>query len=98
MAQQGANGQPMWGYRVTRAQIRHLLADLASMSLAERAKVQGLSPQRADIIVAGLGIIECVMRELRVNVVQVHTRGVRDGLLLTMVQPASTPPVFRAGD
>jgi exopolyphosphatase/guanosine-5'-triphosphate,3'-diphosphate pyrophosphatase len=85
MAQQGASGQPMWGYRVTRAQIRHLLSDLASMSLVERCKVQGLSPQRADIIVAGLGVIECVMRELRVNVVQVHTRGVRDGLLLTMV-------------
>jgi exopolyphosphatase/guanosine-5'-triphosphate,3'-diphosphate pyrophosphatase len=98
MAQQGASGQPMWGYRVTRAQIRHLLSDLAIMTLAERCKVQGLSPQRADIIVAGLGIIECVMRELRVNVVQVHTRGVRDGLLLTMVQPASTPPVVSMED
>jgi exopolyphosphatase / guanosine-5'-triphosphate,3'-diphosphate pyrophosphatase len=98
MAQQGVSGQPMWGYRVTRAQIRHLLSDLASMSLAERCKVQGLSPQRADIIVAGLGIIECVMRELRVNVVQVHTRGVRDGLLLTMVQPSSMPPVVSTED
>jgi exopolyphosphatase/guanosine-5'-triphosphate,3'-diphosphate pyrophosphatase len=68
------------------------------MSLAERCKVQGLSPQRADIIVAGLGIIECVMRELRVNVVQVHTRGVRDGLLLTMVQPSSTAPVVSTED
>ena len=98
MAQQGQAGQPMWGYRVTRAQIRHLLSDLASMSLAERCKVQGLSPQRADIIVAGLAIIERVMRQLRVNVVQVHTRGVRDGLLLTMVQPSSTPPVVSTED
>jgi exopolyphosphatase / guanosine-5'-triphosphate,3'-diphosphate pyrophosphatase len=75
----------MWGYRVTRAQIRHLAADLAQMTLEKRCKVQGLSPQRADIIVAGLAIIERVMSQLRVNVVQVHTRGVRDGLLLTMV-------------
>ena len=78
MAQQGIAGQPMWGFRVSRAQIRHLVADLASMSLAERCKVQGLSPQRADIIVAGLAIIERIMRQLRVNVVQVHTRGVGD--------------------
>jgi exopolyphosphatase/guanosine-5'-triphosphate,3'-diphosphate pyrophosphatase len=86
MARQGQAGQPMWGFRVTRAQIRHLVADLAVMSLDKRRKVAGLSPQRADIIVAGLAIVERVMRCLRVNVVQVHTRGVRDGLLLTMVQ------------
>jgi exopolyphosphatase/guanosine-5'-triphosphate,3'-diphosphate pyrophosphatase len=65
-----------------------LLADLAQMSLEKRCKVAGLTPQRADIIVAGLAIIEGIMRHLRVNVVQVHTRGVRDGLLLTMVGDA----------
>jgi exopolyphosphatase/guanosine-5'-triphosphate,3'-diphosphate pyrophosphatase len=92
MARQNMAGQPMWGFRVTRAQIRHLVADLASMSLERRMKVAGLSPQRADIIVAGLAIIERIMRRLRVNVVQVHTRGVRDGLLLTMVQQSALPP------
>src|SRR4029079_13512194 len=61
MASQGQTGQPMWGFRVTRAQIRHLVADLAQMSLEKRCKVQGLTPQRADIIVAGLAIIERVM-------------------------------------
>jgi exopolyphosphatase/guanosine-5'-triphosphate,3'-diphosphate pyrophosphatase len=94
MAAQGQAGQPMWGFRVTRAAIRHLLADLAQMSLEKRCKVAGLSPQRADIIVAGLAIIEGIMRRLRVNVVQVHTRGVRDGLLLTMVQSAGGGPVM----
>jgi exopolyphosphatase/guanosine-5'-triphosphate,3'-diphosphate pyrophosphatase len=89
MAQQGQSGQPMWGFRVTRAQIRHLVADLSALTLEKRCKVAGLSPARADIIVAGLAIIERIMRYLRVNVVQVHTRGVRDGLLLTMVQQTS---------
>jgi exopolyphosphatase/guanosine-5'-triphosphate,3'-diphosphate pyrophosphatase len=96
MASQGMAGQPMWGFRVTRAQIRHLVADLAQMTLEKRCKVQGLSPQRADIIVAGLAIIERIMSHLRVNVVQVHTRGVRDGLLLTMVGDAQTRSM--AGD
>jgi exopolyphosphatase/guanosine-5'-triphosphate,3'-diphosphate pyrophosphatase len=32
------------------------------------------------------------MRKLGANVVQVHTRGVRDGLMLTMVQQLPTPP------
>jgi exopolyphosphatase/guanosine-5'-triphosphate,3'-diphosphate pyrophosphatase len=92
MASQGQTGQPMWGFRVTRAQIRHLVSDLAQMSLEKRCKVPGLNPNRADIIVAGLAIIERVMRHLRVNVVQVHTRGVRDGLLLTMIQSAFGGP------
>lgn len=91
MAQQGQAGQPMWGFRVTRAQIRHLVADLAQLSLEKRCKVPGLSPARADIIVAGLAVIERIMRHLQVNVVQVHTRGVRDGLLLTMVQQSPPP-------
>jgi exopolyphosphatase/guanosine-5'-triphosphate,3'-diphosphate pyrophosphatase len=94
MAAQGQAGQPMWGFRVTRAQISHLVADLSQLSLEKRKKVAGLNPNRADIIVAGLAIIERVMRHLRVNVVQVHTRGVRDGLLLTMVQQA--PPRIAA--
>jgi exopolyphosphatase/guanosine-5'-triphosphate,3'-diphosphate pyrophosphatase len=85
MARQGLAGQPMWGFRVSRAQIRHLVADLANMSLERRCKVVGLSPQRADIIVAGLAVVERIMRKLEANVVQVHTRGVRDGLMLTMV-------------
>jgi exopolyphosphatase / guanosine-5'-triphosphate,3'-diphosphate pyrophosphatase len=86
MAREGQSGQPMWGYRVTGAQIRHLLSDLAQLPLDKRGKVAGLNPARADIIVSGLAIIERIMVHLHVNVVQVHTRGVRDGLLLTMVQ------------
>lgn len=73
------------GYRVNRADLRHLIADLARLSLDERAKVSGLNPRRSDIIVAGLLVIERIMRRFRVNEVQVHTGGVRDGLLLTMV-------------
>jgi exopolyphosphatase/guanosine-5'-triphosphate,3'-diphosphate pyrophosphatase len=86
MAREGQAGQPMWGYRVTGAQIRHLLSDLAQLPLDKRGKTAGLNPARADIIVSGLAIIERIMVHLHVNVVQVHTRGVRDGLLLTMIQ------------
>src|SRR3954467_1005941 len=98
MARQGLAGQPMWGFRVSRAQIRHLVADLANMSLERRCKVVGLSPQRADIIVAGLAVVERIMRQLGANVVQVHTRGVRDGLMLTMVQQLPTPPSMPTED
>jgi exopolyphosphatase / guanosine-5'-triphosphate,3'-diphosphate pyrophosphatase len=82
----------MWGFRVTGAQIRHLVTDLAQLTLEKRKKVAGLNPARADIIVSGLVVIERIMSHLHVNVVQVHTRGVRDGLLLEMVQATFGAP------
>jgi exopolyphosphatase/guanosine-5'-triphosphate,3'-diphosphate pyrophosphatase len=92
MAREGQAGQPMWGFRVTGAHIRHLVTDLAQLTLEKRKKVPGLNPARADIIVSGLVVIERIMSHLHVNVVQVHTRGVRDGLLLEMVQAAFGGP------
>jgi exopolyphosphatase/guanosine-5'-triphosphate,3'-diphosphate pyrophosphatase len=89
MARDGQESQPMWGYRVQLAEVHHLLQDLAQMTLERRRKVAGLNPLRADIIVAGMLVVERVMRHLKVNVVQVHTRGVRDGLLLTMIKQPS---------
>lgn len=78
------------GYRVNRADLNHLIADLARLTLEERSKVSGLNPKRADIIVAGLMVIDRILKHFHVNEVQVHTGGVRDGLLLTMVESSKT--------
>lgn len=86
LAKEGATDATARGYRVNRAQVRHQVSDLARMTLDERAKVSGLNPRRADIIVAGLLVIERLLRHFHTNEVQVHTGGVRDGLLLTMVE------------
>jgi exopolyphosphatase/guanosine-5'-triphosphate,3'-diphosphate pyrophosphatase len=85
MASKGQEAMPVRGYQVTRAEVRHLLDRLRNMPVKDRAGVQGLSPDRADIIVAGLAIVDRVMDRFEVNSVQVHNRGVRDGLLLTMI-------------
>jgi exopolyphosphatase/guanosine-5'-triphosphate,3'-diphosphate pyrophosphatase len=85
MAAKGQDAMPVRGYQVSRAEVRHLLDRLRKMPVKERAGVQGLSPDRADIIVAGLAIVDRVMDRFEVNTVQVHNRGVRDGLLLTMI-------------
>jgi exopolyphosphatase/guanosine-5'-triphosphate,3'-diphosphate pyrophosphatase len=59
---------------------------LRKMPLKLRREVPGLNPDRADIIVPGLAVIDCVMRRFKVNVLQVHSFGVRDGLLLSMIE------------
>jgi exopolyphosphatase/guanosine-5'-triphosphate,3'-diphosphate pyrophosphatase len=84
-ASRGKTDLPLRGYEVTHAEVRHLLDRLRKLSPKARRAVPGLSPDRADIIVPGLAIIDALMRRLKVNVLQVHDRGVRDGLLLTMI-------------
>ncbi len=86
MAGKGQSDQPLRGYQVTRAEVRHLLERLRKLPLRERANVPGLTPDRADIIVAGLAIVDRVMERFEINVLQVHNRGVRDGLVLQMIE------------
>jgi exopolyphosphatase/guanosine-5'-triphosphate,3'-diphosphate pyrophosphatase len=86
MAAKEQAGLPSRGYLVSRAEVRHLLDRLRKLPLKDRASVPGLSPERADIIVAGLAIIDRVMDRFDVNLVQVHNRGVRDGLVLAMIE------------
>jgi exopolyphosphatase/guanosine-5'-triphosphate,3'-diphosphate pyrophosphatase len=48
----------------------------------------GMMPDRADIIIAGLSIIDALMKRFRVNQLLIHTRGVRDGLIREMIDEA----------
>lgn len=98
MASKGQNSLPVRGYQVTRAEVAHLLDRLRKMPPEKRAAVPGLSPDRADIIVAGLAIVDRVMDRFEVNALQVHNRGVRDGLLLTMIDQSLGAPSVNTRD
>jgi exopolyphosphatase/guanosine-5'-triphosphate,3'-diphosphate pyrophosphatase len=74
------------GRRITRASVRRLMENLNAMKRSQRLATPGLSADRADIIVAGLAIIETIMRELSTNALIVHDRGIRDGVLLSMTR------------
>ncbi len=91
MAAKGQTDLPMRGYQVTRAEVRHLLERLRKQSLRDRAATPGLSPDRADIIVSGLAIVDRVMERFEVNMLQIHNRGVRDGLVLQMIEESLGP-------
>jgi exopolyphosphatase/guanosine-5'-triphosphate,3'-diphosphate pyrophosphatase len=86
MSAKGQSRLPVAGCQVTRAELRHLIDRLRKMPLKDRREVPGLNPDRADIIVPGLAVIDCIMRRFKVNVLQVHAYGVRDGLLLSMIE------------
>ena len=73
------------GYEMQRSEIKHTLEWLRGMAIKQRARVPGMAPDRSEIIIAGTVIAESVMKRLGANSVKVHDRGIRDGLVLTMI-------------
>lgn len=85
MAHRGRAGMPVRGFEVRHAELRHLLDRLRKMPARARRSVPGLSPERADIVVPGLAIVDRLLEHFKLNRLQVHDGGIRDGLLLTMI-------------
>ncbi|MFM8634726.1 MAG: HD domain-containing protein [Planctomycetia bacterium] len=79
---------PVAGYKASHAEVRHLLDRLRKIPLRSRRGMPGMTPDRADIIVAGLSIVDALMKRFRVNQLMIHTRGVRDGLIREMIDEA----------
>ena len=82
-------------YVLSRAEVVRLLDRLRETPLESRRQIPGLNPQRADIIVAGVAVVARLARYLGTQRVLVNDRGVRDGVLLTMIDdlvgaPAAT--------
>jgi exopolyphosphatase/guanosine-5'-triphosphate,3'-diphosphate pyrophosphatase len=80
--------------RVPRGDVEHLLETLHAMEPAERRTVEGLNPDRADIIVAGLAVVAEVMARLEARDVQVSRYGIREGILLeaARIRPVVADP------
>jgi len=73
------------GYMLTAAEVIHLLDRLREAPLEARRQMQGLSSDRADIIVAGATVISRLVKRLGAQQILVNERGIRDGVLLHMI-------------
>ncbi len=92
LARQGMlTARTVHGTVVTRAELEHLLDNLAALSAAERLAVPGLNAARSDIIVAGLAVIGEVMGRIEARELTVSSYGIREGILLDLarVKPES---------
>lgn len=69
-------------YEVLRSEVVHLLAMLARKDQKSRRTVSGLNPDRADIIVAGILVVDELMRHYRTNLLRINEKGIREGLIL----------------
>jgi exopolyphosphatase / guanosine-5'-triphosphate,3'-diphosphate pyrophosphatase len=76
--------------RIPRADLEHILNTLAEMTPEERRGLQGLNPERADIIVAGIAVAAEVLRRVEAREILVSRYGIREGLLLEAARVAPT--------
>jgi len=67
------------------AQIRRLYDDVAHRNLESRSKMTGIGPRRAEIVVAGVAVLNVVMRNLEVPRLYYSAAGVRDGIIADLV-------------
>lgn len=76
------NTAPGVSSTVALAELKNLNARIAALSLAERRNVAGLSPQRADIIVAGGLVLEEVMSALGIESLRICDWSLREGVII----------------
>ena len=73
------------GLALSRAVLARWIERLAQLGVAERKRLPGLEPGRADVIVAGLVCLELVLACLGADGFTVSERGVRHGVALRLL-------------
>jgi exopolyphosphatase/guanosine-5'-triphosphate,3'-diphosphate pyrophosphatase len=79
------------GHRLTAEAIRRLLYRLGALHVAERARLPGLEPGRADLIIPGIAVTLAVLAGLGLDALRVSDSGLREGILLEAVGWAPPP-------
>jgi exopolyphosphatase/guanosine-5'-triphosphate,3'-diphosphate pyrophosphatase len=74
------------GHHLSRADLARQLTRLASATQAERERIVGLDPRRADVILAGAVILERIAAAAGAAEVLVSDRGIRWGLLYELIR------------
>ena len=73
------------GLWMTRAECEAVRARLAALTTAERARQPCIGPDRADLVLAGAAILEAVQAVWPCERVRVADRGLREGVLISLM-------------
>jgi len=78
------NWKKVHGSTLTLADIEGIFRELKSRSLADRKKIVGLEPRRADVIIAGALILIEILKDLSLKILTVSENDILSGLLLSL--------------
>lgn len=81
---------------VGRDTLRYLIDRLAALPLAARRDTPGLDPQRADLIVHGIAMLDAILAGVGVEQARVCRAALREGLILERSRAMRTPARRRA--
>ena len=75
------------GLWISETETRAAINSLSALSKAARAQQPCIGPDRADLVLAGAAILEAVLDQWPSLRLRVADRGLREGLILTMLNP-----------
>jgi exopolyphosphatase/guanosine-5'-triphosphate,3'-diphosphate pyrophosphatase len=67
-------------------QVRDLFLDVAGRNLSKRAQVTGIGPRRAEIIVAGVAVLNEIIHGMKLPRMYFSAAGVRDGVIADLAR------------
>jgi exopolyphosphatase/guanosine-5'-triphosphate,3'-diphosphate pyrophosphatase len=94
--QRGDHLSRVHGYSTNRSYVKHVLDLFRTLDLNARRNTPGLSPDRADIILAGCAVVNEVLRYLGLNALVVNEHGIREGLIMRMTRQIFGSPAVVA--
>lgn len=72
------------GTKLSLEEINQLMEKFRSKTIEERKQLPGLQPKRADVILAGAGIVKTIMELFQINSFTISDRGLRHGLMFDL--------------
>lgn len=83
------------GAWVKSSQIKALCEQLSKLDYGERVALKSIGQDRADLVVAGCAILEVIMELWPIDRIRVADRGIREGMLLDMMEENKPQPQHR---
>ncbi len=76
--------QKIHNHRVTLRRLREMFDTLKSVPMSERAEMNGLEPQRADLIIPGIILTIRLMEDMGFKELKISSQGLLEGVVLGM--------------
>jgi exopolyphosphatase/guanosine-5'-triphosphate,3'-diphosphate pyrophosphatase len=81
---------------LTARQLKKVIKELRMLPVDERRKIQGINPERADIIIAGAAVLDTLVEEFGLEHIRVSDRGLQDGVLVDHLEKFSQDDTVEA--
>jgi exopolyphosphatase/guanosine-5'-triphosphate,3'-diphosphate pyrophosphatase len=84
-AERGIVLRRVHGYTLERVRLEALQRRMLALGEADRRKLPGMNPRRADIIVAGNAVLITALAQLGIGEIVVCERALRDGIIVDLI-------------